>query len=247
MSQIPRIYHPDPLMVGTEVVLQEQASRHVLRVLRLHAGAELILFDGRGGEYQARLGDGGPRQASADILAFTDIERESRLEIHLAQVIARGERMDQIIQKAVELGVQRITPLTSARCGVRLEPIKAAKRMAHWQGVITSACEQCGRNRLPRIDDCVDIMSWLSSTSDTAGRRLILHPEAGKRLYELPPPEELRVTLLIGPEGGLTQGEVAAAVNFGFNKVTLGPRVLRTETAGMATVATLQALWGDFC
>ena len=247
MSQTPRIYPPAPLKVGAQITLGQQASRHILRVLRLRVGAELMLFDGRGGEYQARLGDGGPRQAIADITAFTDIERESRLEIHLAQVIARGERMDQIIQKAVELGVRRITPLTSARCGVRLEPAKAEKRMTHWQGVNVSACEQCGRNRLPEIDDCVDIMPWLAAGRDGAGRRLILHPEASEDLSAQAAPEDNRVTLLIGPEGGLNPSEVDTAMRLGFRAIQLGPRILRTETAGMAAVATLQTLWGDFC
>ncbi|MBI1195328.1 MAG: 16S rRNA (uracil(1498)-N(3))-methyltransferase [Gammaproteobacteria bacterium] len=244
MSQIPRIYHSEPLTAGTQVTLEEQAGRHILRVLRLRPGAELILFDGAGGEYEARLAEGG-RAAVADVISFTDIDRESRLEIHLAQVIARGERMDQIIQKAVELGVQRITPLTSERCGVRLEPGKAVKRLLHWQGVIASACEQCGRNRLPEIDDCIDLSPWLADGA--GGIRFILHPEASERLADLAAPEDRKVTLLVGPEGGLTDAEVDAALACGFHAIRLGPRVLRTETAGMAAVSTLQALWGDFC
>jgi len=246
VSQTPRIYHPSRLEESKPVLLDEQASRHLLKVLRLRPGADLILFNNRGGEYQARLEEGSRDQAIVNITAFTHSERESHLQIHLAQVIARGERMDQIIQKAVELGVHRFTPLTSARCGVRLEPAKAAKRLAHWQGVIVSACEQCGRNRLPEMDICTDLMSWLGPPAIDEGLRLTLHPEAGKRLSDLSPPQGRRVTLLIGPEGGLTESEVATAEGFGFDTITLGPRVLRTETAGMATVASLQALWGDF-
>jgi len=247
VSQTPRIYQPNHLGGDTQVLLDEQASRHLLRVLRLRSGADLTLFNGRGGEYQATLEEGGRHQAIAHITAFINNERESPLQIHLAQVIARGERMDQIIQKAVELGVHQITPLTSARCGIHLEPAKAAKRMAHWRGVIISACEQCGRNQLPEINDCIDLMSWLEALSNSEGTRLTLHPGAGKCLLNLSPPDQRRVTLLIGPEGGLTQDEVTATGSFGFDTITLGPRVLRTETAGMATIATLQALWGDFC
>ncbi len=174
------------------------------------------------------------------------IERESRLDLTLAQVVARGERMDLIIQKAVELGVSRLVPLTSRRCNVRLEPNRAGKRLAHWRGIVVAACEQCGRNRLPEIAPVGSLDDWLAGASGP-GDRLTLTPTAATGLAEwaVGRSGDGPVTLLIGPEGGFDSDEIAACRARGFAGVRLGPRILRTETAGLAAIAALQALCGD--
>lgn len=245
MMRIPRIFNAAAIRAGQSLNLTEQAQRHITQVLRLKAGSALILFDGRGGEYQATLTRVTRHEAIAEVGQHFASECESPLDITLAQGVSRGERMDLTLQKATELGVTAITPLLTERCGVRLSGERLDKKHSHWHGVVVSACEQCGRNRLPAIHSLCSLPNWLT-TSDMAGSLcLVLSPEAGQPLNALPPPANNAVTLLVGPEGGLSNNETELAVQQGFQPVRLGPRILRTETAGLAGLAILQALWGD--
>ncbi len=240
---MPRIYHPESLAGSTEVRLAPTAARHVARVLRLRSGAAVVLFDGRGGEYAARLTSVAGGEVRAVIHAHTPVERESPLRVILGQALARGERMDFAVQKAVELGVAAIQPLATARCVVKLKGEREARRREHWQAVAAGACEQCGRNTIPAVHAPLDLAAWLAQ--DGAGPGLVLDPAAGEPLHAPPAPGG-PVRLLIGPEGGLTDEELAAAHRAGFRAVRLGPRVLRAETAPLAALAALQTLWGDF-
>ncbi len=241
--RIPRIYHPLALNSDTTVTLDDAAANHAARVLRLGVGAPLVLFNGAGGEFAACIKSIDKRHVAVDVGAFRDQERETPLALWLAQGISRGERMDYTIQKAVELGVKRIMPLFTEHCGVRLDGERQDKRIKHWQGVAISACEQCGRNRIPHIETPMPLTQWL--TTPNAGLRLVLDPEADHALAQLTAPTG-PVTLLIGPEGGLSDQEVALAKQAGYLGLRLGPRVLRTETAAVAALAALLATWGDF-
>ncbi len=240
--RIPRIHQAIPLQTGACLQLDDAASRHLLRVLRLKAGDLLTLFDGQGREYQATLLPGSGRCAEVVIGAPLERDAESPLEIILAQGISRGERMDYTLQKAVELGVKRIAPLFTARCNVKLTGERLEKRLAHWRGVIVHACEQCGRNRLPALDPPQALDQW---QAPAAGLKLVLDAAAPGALGSLDTPQGA-VILTIGPEGGLTAGELRRLQSQGFQPLRLGPRILRTETAGMAALAALQTLWGDF-
>ena len=239
--RIPRIYSPQALRGESHLTLDAAAARHVVQVLRLPVGAELVLFDGHGGQYRARITAADRRKLMVEVLEHQALECEAPLALHLLQGISRGERMDWVMQKATELGVASITPVVTARCGVKLSPQRQARRLEHWQGVIVAACEQCGRNRLPRLEGVQDLARALGGLR---GSGLVLDPAAGRRLGDLPPPVQ-ELTVLIGPEGGLTAEEVRAAAAAGFEPVSLGPRVLRTETAALAVLAALQARWGD--
>jgi 16S rRNA (uracil1498-N3)-methyltransferase len=241
--RIPRIHHPAPLTSGACIELSDTAANHVARVLRLPVGAPLILFNGSGGEFEATINTIDKRRVLVDVGSFQDKEREPPLQIWLAQGISRGERMDYTIQKAVELGVSRIVPLFTEHCGVQLSGERLEKRIKHWQGVVISACEQCGRNRIPRIDTPVTLTQWLAMPGE--GLRLVLAPEAEHALAQLPAPGG-PVTLLIGPEGGLSDQEIALAKQAGYAGLRLGPRILRTETAAVAALAAMLGAWGDF-
>jgi 16S rRNA (uracil1498-N3)-methyltransferase len=241
--RIPRIYHPSPLTTSSLVELSDVAANHVARVLRLPVGATLILFNGEGGEFEATINTLDKRHVTVDIGAFHDKEREPPLQLWLAQGISRGERMDYAIQKAVELGVSRIIPLFTEHCGVQLKGERLEKRVQHWQGVAISACEQCGRNRIPQILKPVTLTQWLATPGE--GLRLVLDPGADFSLAGLPAPTG-PVTLLIGPEGGLSDQEVVLAKAADYLGLRLGPRILRTETAAVAALAALLGVWGDF-
>ncbi|WJW75799.1 16S rRNA (uracil(1498)-N(3))-methyltransferase [Thiohalobacter sp. IOR34] len=241
--RIPRIYQPGPLAQGRRIELDERARRHVATVLRLKPGAEIRLFNGQGGEWQARLDAVSRRAVLAEIGEWHDEERESPLAITLLQGVSRGERMDLTIQKAVELGVQRIVPIACARTTVRLDAERRRKRWQHWQGVILHACEQCGRNRIPELSEVVDLATALERR-DRAARGLLLDPLAEGGLAQLGKAESA-FCLLIGPEGGLEEGERQAARQAGFTGLRLGPRVLRTETAALTAIAVLQQRYGD--
>lgn len=240
---IARFYCPIPLAPGQTVRLTESVSRHALRALRLHVGDGLVLFNGDGTECVAELVQGG-REAQARVLSCRAVACESPLAVTLAQGISSGERMDYTLQKAVELGVARIQPLSMRRTIVRLDCDKRSRRLAHWQGVVMSACEQCGRARLPAVEDIHDFGEWLATAAAGNGQRLLLDPSARTRLRDLPPPEAPLI-LLAGPEGGLDPAEREAALKRGFQPISLGPRILRTETAAVAALAAMQALWGD--
>jgi 16S rRNA (uracil1498-N3)-methyltransferase len=241
--RIPRIHHPASLTSGARVELSDTAANHVTRVLRLPVGAPLILFNGWGGEFAATLAAIDKRRVLVDVGRFQDQEREPPLQIWLAQGVSRGERMDYTIQKAVELGVSRIIPLFTEHCGVQLQGERLEKRIKHWQGVVISACEQCGRNRIPPVDTPVTLTQWLAMPGK--GLRLVLAPDAEHSLAQLPAPGG-PVTLLIGPEGGLSDQEIALAKQAGYSGLRLGPRILRTETAALAALAALLGTWGDF-
>ncbi|MDX1594776.1 MAG: 16S rRNA (uracil(1498)-N(3))-methyltransferase [Gammaproteobacteria bacterium] len=237
--RIPRIHHPGPLRTGTEVELPQVAARHVARVLRLGPDAPLVLFDGAGGEYAASLAEVGKRRVTARVGTFSAREVELPFGISLAQAVSRGDRMDLTLQKAVELGVRRITPLVTERAAPLPAGERRERRLAHWRGVVVSACEQCGRNRVPGVDPPAAFEAWLDEPA--SGQRLVLDPEAGMPLHRVAS-EVGPVTLLVGPEGGFTEAELDAAYRAGFVGVRLGPRVLRTETAALVALAQLQVL-----
>lgn len=222
--------------------MPESVARHAVRVLRLPPGAAVTLFDGCGGEYPAQIVRIERDRVLVDIGERRDVERESPLAITLVQALQGGDKMDFTFQKAVELGVRHLIPVDSRRSVLRLSGERAAKRVAHWQGVVVAACEQCGRNRLPTLAPVEKLEHWLGRPAGGA-LRLMLAPDGEQMLSDLAPANE--VELLIGAEGGLDPVEVAAARVAGFVPVRLGPRVLRTETAGLAAVAILQSMWGD--
>lgn len=242
----PRFYCPVPLSVGACVDLPENAARHACRVLRLRAGDELTLFDGAGGEYAARIAEVGRERVSAMLLHWRDVECEAPLRLALVQALQAGEKMDMTMQKAVELGVSRIVPVASRRSVVRLDGERAQRRLEHWRGVVASACEQCGRNRVPEVLPLSALDRWLRQPANTGALRLMLAPGAAQTLGDLAiPAPGSEVELLIGAEGGLAPDEVELAAA-GYLSLRLGPRILRTETAGLAALAAIQCLWGDF-
>lgn len=243
--RIPRIHVDYDLRPGREVPLPDQAGEHVARVLRLERGAPLILFNGDGYEFDAALASLAKHAVTAEVGEKRVVERESPLPITLAQAIARGERMDWVLQKATELGVARIVPIVTERTEVKLDAERAERRMAHWRGVIASACEQCGRNHLPELESPQAMDRWLATLGDAPALRLALLPEGDVGLRQFPQMENGAI-LAVGPEGGFTANDVALLTQAGFHGLRLGPRILRTETAGVAALAALQALFGDF-
>ena len=243
--RIPRVHIAQTLNVGHEVLLPEQAGEHLARVLRLVRGHPWILFNGVGREYDAKLTSLAKRAVSADVLASRFVDRESRLPLTLAQGIARGEKMDWILQKATELGVARIVPLVTERTEVKLDEDRAARRMLHWTSVIAGACEQSGRTRLPLLDPPLRIERWLESLIDRSDLRLALTPGGDITPRTLPTMSHGAV-LCVGPEGGLSDHDIALLGQTGFLSLRLGPRILRTETAGIAALAALQTVQGDW-
>jgi len=226
-------------------MLPDAAAHHAARVLRLRVGDAITLFNGEGGEYAARITTLGRHEVEVEIGPHDPVERESPLAVTLVQAISSGERMDVTIQKAVELGVTAIVPVVSERCVVRLHGERAGKRLAHWRQIVTSACEQCGRNRVPVVHGVIPLMAWLKT--DAGGlRRWVLVPDvAAPALRDQPRPDRA-MAVLVGPEGGFSDAEMEAARQAGCLPVRLGPRVLRTETAAPALLAAVQGLWGDF-
>ncbi|MEO7252095.1 MAG: 16S rRNA (uracil(1498)-N(3))-methyltransferase [Arenimonas sp.] len=238
-------HHVDfPLTIGGRVSLSESAVAHLVRVLRLGVGDEFVLFNGDGADYRARLVSVAKRTAEAELLERTAVDNESALKITLAQGIARGEKMDLILQKATELGVARIAPLLTERTEVRLEPERVAKKMQHWRGVLAAACEQCGRATLPQLLEPQALTSF--AAADCSSRRFTLDPHGGIALSAAALKAQDSVTVLIGPEGGLSERDLAALRATRFEGLRLGPRILRTETAGLAALAGLNALYGDW-
>jgi 16S rRNA (uracil1498-N3)-methyltransferase len=239
----PRFFCPMPLAEGRAVTLPESVAHHARRVLRLDVGDDVVLFDGCGGEYSGRVADAG-RDLRVLLVRHDPIEREAPLAISLAQGLVAGEKMHWLTQKAVELGVTAIAPLETERAVVRLSGERAAKRIEHLRQVAVSACEQCGRNRVPQIEALACLPDYLVARSASRALKLMLTPGAARPLRDFAP-EGRPVFLLVGPEGGLSPNEVLAAQSAGFAPVAVGPRVLRTETAGLAAVAALLAHWGD--
>lgn len=239
-----RIHVDVPLMAGAELTLPAQAGEHVARVLRLVAGDPLTLFNGDGNDYPSTIERTGKREVVVRVAAGQPAGTESPLRLTLAQAVARGEKMDLIMQKATELGVARIVPLLTERSEVKLDAARAEKRLAHWRSVVASACEQSGRARLPEVLGAQPLQVWLDQLTDDGALRLALLPEGTQNA------RDLRFgpaggSLVIGPEGGLGERDIQVLTAHGFAGLRLGPRILRTETAGMAALAALQALHGD--
>lgn len=257
-----RLFSPVPLRSAKTITLNNEQSRYLTRALRLRVGDTLSLFDGSGGEYVATIVKIGKNGVDVDIGDFLDRCLESPLSIRLVQGISRGDRFDTVVQKATELGVQQISPVICDRSVTKLDSTRAIKRRQHWQSIAQSACEQCGRNRVTIIDDVLTLNQWHDKNShrdeDAASRidsrevrrehqssRLILCPTAPTSIFNIPHPGS-DITLLIGPEGGFSHLEYEHAATMGFTATSMGPRILRTETAALATIAAVQAFWGDF-
>jgi len=239
----PRIYSTELLnQVGQLVALDENGSKHLVQVLRLKTDAEFILFDQRGEEFLATLSVADKKVSQATLIEHLRCEAPAALQITLAMGISRGERMDFSIQKAVELGVSHFQPLFTERCMVQLKGDRQQSRLDHWRGVIRHACEQSGRALIPTIAEPSNLPDWLSTFS---GNGLMLDHRAKHSLASLPTPKD-SLTLLVGPEGGLSQAERDLALQHNFAAARMGPRVLRTETAPLAALAAIQTLWGDF-
>jgi len=241
--RIPRIYQAIPLASEREIELDAIASQHLLKVLRLREGASVIVFDGHGESYRSVLTQASGKSAVIKLQVRINENTESMLQMHVGLGISKGERMDYAIQKLVETGVHSITPLQTEYTVVKLDAKREQTRRQHWQGVITSACEQCGRNYLPHLHPIREISEW---TVNVAGDcKLVFDATGTTNLQSIQPPPQA-VTVLIGPEGGLSEHEVNFASKHGFHIVRLGPRILRTETAAVAISAALQTLWGDY-
>jgi len=239
-----RLYLSDALKSGQHLRLNEERAHYVVRVLRLRAGDEVVLFNGTGGEFTASIIEVSKRGVM--LLLGDHIERnvESPLKIHLIQGVSRGERMDVVVQKATELGVHRITPVMTEFSVVRLAGDRGAKRSMHWTRIAQSACEQSGQNVVPAIDAPQPFKSWLSDASASGVEKALLHPRAENTFTSLKCADD-RVQLLIGPEGGFSDAEAEQALAAGFIGCSLGPRILRTETAAIAAIAILQNRCGD--
>jgi 16S rRNA (uracil1498-N3)-methyltransferase len=237
---LPRLYIDAPLAEGLSLALPPEAVRHA-QVLRLQPGAELTLFNGRGGEWSARIDSMGKRAVQAQVLAHRASECELPLAVSLAVVMPAGERMDFVVEKATELGVAAIQPLMSERSVLRLAGERAEKRRAHWQAIAVAACEQCGRNRVPAVHDPLPLPHWLGAlaAAPPGERRLLLGWRDAQRWPDARTVQARAWTLLSGPEGGLTEAEEDAARARGFVPVTLGPRVLRADTAPLAALAAI--------
>ncbi len=238
----PRIFHPHPLSPGTTVELSESAARHVARVLRLGPSMPLILFDGHGGEYDAQICTVEQARVCVTLQGFRDDDRESPLHTTLVQGISRGERMDYTLRKAVELGVSAVQPLFTDYCQVQLKGERLEKRLTHWNGVVIAACEQSGRNRLPPVYPPRTFAAWLEQLP--AGRHLVLDPKAAAGVGDLHNVTH-PLSLIVGPEGGLSDSEIDRLRAAGCQGIRLGPRILRTETAALTALAALQSRWGD--
>lgn len=233
-----------PLAPLTEIALPENTANHLLRVLRLREGDQCVLFNGDGNDYPARIITAGKRDARVAIESAQTIDNESPLAITLLQGIARGEKMDLILQKATELGVAAIIPVNAERTEVRLDAARTEKRMAHWRSVVVSACEQSGRGRVPVVHAPAALAEAARQVAPDAAR-LTLDPQGEHRLSTLQLPQAQAVAVAIGPEGGWSPRDRRTLADAGFSGLQLGPRVLRTETAGLAAIAALQARFGD--
>jgi len=238
----PRIHCDVRLGPGAQFALAPEAAQHVSKALRLKAGDALTVFDGRGGEYEAVIQRIDRERVDVKVGAVHDVERESELAIGLVQGLPEADKMDWIIQKAVELGVGWIQPLVCDRSVVRLAGERAARREAHWRRVAVAACEQSGRNRIPEVRPTLGFQSWIAAPSELA--RWMLQPGAPPLASHPAPTAPFE--LVVGPEGGLSERERDLALSRGCEPVALGPRVLRTETAPVAALAAIHALWGDF-
>lgn len=241
--RIPRIFTQQSLSAQTEIELEPAPSAHIARAMRMSQGDKLTLFDGCGGEYAALITAVSKKTVTVEIGDFRNTELESPLAIHLGIAVSRGDRMDWIIQKATELGANRVSPLLTQRTEVKLKGERADKKIQHWRQISIAACEQCGRNQLPRIEPLQTLPDWLAGTKDET--KLVLHHRALRTQATNSEHKPTQVSLLIGPEGGLSDIEIGLAEHAQFQALQLGPRVMRTETAPLAAIAILQSQWGD--
>lgn len=237
-----RIYEPSPLSIGGEFNLSSDGAGHVERVLRMTAGDQLIIFNGDGLNYSAIITECSRRMVRVQILDAKPNNVESPLKIHLGQVISRGDKMDFTIQKAIELGVTEITPLLSIRCGVKLQKDRLEKKQESYQKIVISACEQCGRSIVPKVNPIIDLKDFLADQTDALG--LTLNPYASLRIKDLKT-DKKDFRILIGPEGGFDDTETILAGMNNFTDVQLGPRILRTESAALVAISILQSTLGD--
>ncbi|MCK7629105.1 16S rRNA (uracil(1498)-N(3))-methyltransferase [Shewanella sp. JNE10-2] len=240
--RVPRIYQPQPLAINQLLNLDEDGAAHIGKVLRMGNGENISLFNGDGNDYLAEIVDAGKKHVTVKLLSCEANLSESPLNLHLGQVISRGDRMEFTIQKSVELGVNTITPLFSDRCGVKLNGERLEKKIQQWQKIVVSACEQSGRSQVPVVRPAMDLHDWCSEP--TSALKLNLHPRAAHGINGLDL-AHTRVRLLIGPEGGLSAEEIAMTETYQFTDVLLGPRVLRTETASLTAITALQLRLGD--
>ncbi|MDP1524500.1 MAG: 16S rRNA (uracil(1498)-N(3))-methyltransferase [Rhodocyclaceae bacterium] len=246
---IPRFHCPTSagtLAPGAHLDLPENIARHAVKVLRMREGDPLILFDGKGGEWQAALekvGAGGTARAA--LRAFDERSCESPLNITLVQALPSGDKMDWIVEKSVELGVTAIQPVAAQRSVIRLSAERMERRVSHWNHIAAAACEQSGRNSLPTVAPILDLPQYLALAKAQNASRLMLAPQAETAIHVLTKPVD-PIIIMIGPEGGWENSEIQAAHVAGFQTIRLGPRVLRTETAGAAVLAAMQSIWGDF-
>lgn len=241
LKQIPRFYVDEPLRAGSSCTLAEDAAHHGVHVLRLRAGDEVTLFNGRGGEYAGRIASIQKLKVAVDLLEHRAIERESPLHVVLVQGVSSGERMEFTIRKAVELGVAEIRPVLAAASVARPKGERAAARQAHWQKIAVSACEQCGRNRVPTVYPLADVSSFEGEDA----LKILLSPGSRLPFSKIVKPAR-SIALAAGPEAGFDEKEEEALASAGFVPASLGPRILRTETAALAALAALNALQGDF-
>lgn len=236
-----RIFYPESLEVGKALALPREQSHHIATVLRMSPGEEVIVFNGQGGEYDGLIDSVQKHSVLLKIQKWRDVNRESPLSIVLAQGISRGERMDYTIQKATELGISEIQPMFTEYCTIRLAADRVEKKLAHWQAIAVGASEQSGRNKVPLIRSPLPFSAVLRSS----GNLMIGDTEGGKPIKAVLGPIRSPIVLLIGPEGGFSEAEIAAAIQAGAQSISLGPRILRTETAGLVAAALLQSYFGD--
>lgn len=241
----PRFYSPEKLSLGTILKLSESSAIHAIRVLRLNVGGQAILFNGDGIDYTCELISIKKNEVVAKVIARKTCNNESPLHITLCQGISSGDRMDYTLQKAVELGVAYIQPLFTERSIVKLSGDRVEKRVAHWQNIVISACEQCGRATIPLVFPPTTLAHWLNQNPKAENTRILLNPTGIHHLGQTPKPTA-NIQLLIGSEGGLTHAEIDLATTHGFQSTLLGPRILRTETAAVTAISAMQTLWGDF-
>lgn len=239
--RIPRIYCPQPLNANSNIALDDKASHHLLKVLRMQNGRELIVFNGEGGEYSATIVKQDKKVAHIQTGDFQDMCKESALNTHLAIGISKGDRFDWVIQKATELGITEITPLFTERTEIKLSGERLEKKMTTWKNILIGACEQSQRNTLPILNNPIKVHDFLSTSH--AELKLVLHHRTEKKLSQYETPNS--ICCLVGPEGGLSDNEIESAEQQGFNALALGPRVLRTETAPLVALTSVQLLWGD--
>jgi len=243
--RVTRVFVEQKLVSGKGVGLAEQAGLHLTRVLRLEAGATVTLFDGTGGEYEGELQRDG-KKIWARVGAHSVIERESSLQVTLIQGVARGERMDLIVQKATELGVTRIVPVFAERSVVKVDASKSARKLEHWRSIAISACEQCGRNRVPEVSEAIALGDAVRALEPGTARYLLAAGARDSLAAAVQRDAGKPVVLMIGPEGGLADAERDFAGTYGFTACSMGPRIMRTETAGLAALSVLQSVAGDF-